>query len=157
MEMKGEERGWRRISSRLFPSRGPGLLLCKVWITRACMYSQGPGGPYRVVLSGCSAQVQPWPHSPLTCLSTHLLPSRVLCQNFHLLRSHLKPDPTPTPADRGLIHCSLSLQTACACWLLCPAHSRPSPTRHLQSLQYKAFRQIHLSGLCLPLNASAWP
>lgn len=36
MEMTPQERGWRRISSRLFPSRGPSLLLCKMWITRAC-------------------------------------------------------------------------------------------------------------------------
>ena len=158
VEMKGEERGWRRISSRFFPSWGPSLLLCKMGITRACT-PRGWEDPIELCHLGAQ------PRSPLTSLSAHLLPSRVLCQNSHCLGSHWKPDPTaphhhhppPPAADWGLIRCSFSLQTACACWLLCPAQSRPSPTRHLQSLQYKAFRQIHLSGLSLPLNTSAWP
>lgn len=71
VEMKGEERGWRRISSRLFPSQGPGLGLCKMWITRACT-PRGREDPMELCRLGAQPRyshghVLPLPVRPPTC------------------------------------------------------------------------------------------
>ena len=126
VEMKGEERGWRRISSRFFPSRGPGLLLCEMGITTACTPRD-----WEDPIELCHLGAQP--RSPLTPLSAHLLPSRVLHQNPHCLGSLWKPDPPPAPAPSRPGTNTLQLYPADRLSLLAPlpcsfpAQPHPSP------------------------------
>lgn len=89
-----------------------------------------------------SAQLSPWPASSPCQHTPCLRESSPRIPIFSLpIRSTSSPCNLPSP-DPGLMHCSLSLRTAC--WLLCPAHSLPSPTHHFQSLRYKLSYQIHL-------------
>lgn len=99
------------------------------------------------------------PHSFLTCQPTPCLRGSSPRIPIFSLPIESTPSPCNLPSpDPGLMQCSLRLRTAC--WLLCPAHSLPSPTHHFQSLQYKIFCQIHLGfpgSLAGLLNANAWP
>lgn len=126
------KQGWRKTSSRAFP----------LWASVSCSVKwavcTSTPGAVRIlqnytarVLSPATTMVHVF-SLPLWKPISYLPGSSPRVPTF-LLPTGSTPSPCnstahPPPPDPGLMHCSLSLQTAC--WLLPPAHSPPSPDRH---------------------------